>query len=142
MKTIVLILIGSALSLSSLAQKTGVRGQLYLFVPDSGLKKEILIPYEGIPLEIFIHKATTLAEVDFKDGIISKIYTPLVSRFFCKWNGSFKVKLPPGNYSVFVRYQNGFYGNLKDSEGNLSPATVSSKRNAWITITVNYSTYH
>lgn len=125
------------------AQQLGtLKGQLYWVPPSDNYSPEKQnIPYNGIPLEIFVHQITTEAEVDYEEGQIHKIYTPVVARFFCKWNGSFKVKLPPGRYSVFVRSQNNFYGNLQDANGNLSPATIEeSKRTTWITITLDYLT--
>lgn len=122
------------------AQRKSISGQLYWHSPQATEMGHAAI-YNGVPLEIFIHARTTLAEVDSEDGIINKIYTPVISRFFCDRNGSFKTKLPPGEYSVFVKYQNGFYGNIQDRVGNLSPATITAKRNAWITITINYAAY-
>lgn len=122
------------------AQKTSISGQLYWHSPQASDVGHTAI-YNGVPLEIFIHALTTMAEVDVKDGIINKIYTPVISRFFCKRNGSFKTKIQPGEYSVFVKYQNGFYGNIQDRMGNISPAIITAKRNAWITITINYATY-
>ncbi len=83
-----------------------------------------------------------MAEVDLDDDKISKIYTPLVKRVFAKWNGSFKVKLPPGQYSIFVFYKNHYFGNLQDKKGNLSPAFVEHNKKSWVTITIDYSSYH
>ena len=122
------------------AQRSGIKGKLYWMPPDKTFKtEEQNIPYQGLPLEIFVYELTTEAEVDFDDGVISKIYTPSVSRFWCKSNGTFKNRLPPGKYSVFVRYKNRFYGNLKDASGNLSPALINDpKQMAWVTITLTY----
>ncbi|MEZ4973978.1 MAG: hypothetical protein R2820_11755 [Cyclobacteriaceae bacterium] len=131
------------LSIPSFAQKTGVAGQLYWNQPESNSDHlDKTIPYSGIPLEIFVHELTTLAEVDLDDNKISKIYTPLVKREFAKWNGAFKIKLPPGQYSIFVFYKNHYFGNLQDRKGNLSPAFVEYKKKSWVTITIDYSSYH
>lgn len=122
------------------AQRYGIKGQLYWSTPESASTSQT-VPYSGIPLEIFVHELTSTAEVDLVDGVITKIYTPVVSRFFCKWDGSFRSKLPAGNYSVFARYKDGFYGNIQDSSGNLSPVFMNKKKSEWITITINYSSY-
>ncbi|MEP2667845.1 MAG: hypothetical protein ABJH04_02560 [Cyclobacteriaceae bacterium] len=97
------------------------------------------ISYNGIPLEVYVHEITSTAEVDIVDGIITKIYTPVADRFFSKWDGSFKTRLPAGKYSVFVRYKDGFYGNLRDAADNLSPVILGNNKTEWITITINYS---
>lgn len=129
------------ISLSHLqAQRFGIKGQLYWSTPES-IKASQTVAYNGIPLEVFVHELTSTAEVDIVDGIITKIYTPVVDRFFCKWDGSFKSKLPAGKYSVFVRYQNGFYGNLQDATDNLSPVSLGQNKSEWITITINYSSH-
>jgi len=120
------------------AQRYGIKGQLYWSTPESANSSQT-VSYNGIPLEIFVHELTSTAEVDLIDGVITKIYTPVVSRFFCKWDGAFKAKLPAGQYSVFARYQNGFYGNLKDANDRLSPVSLGKNKNEWITITINYS---
>lgn len=117
-----------------------LKGQINWSPPDSNFTAEKgNIPYSGIPLEIYVHQITHKAEVDLENGLIHKIYTPMVGRFFCKWNGTFKARLPPGQYSVFVRYKNAYFGNLVDNNGNLSPAVIDeSKRTTWITITLDY----
>lgn len=95
---VILFCLGISPQTQSQSQKTGVKGQLYLIAPETNYKpRGQNIPYDGVPLEIFIHELTSTAEVDIEDGTIKKIYTPVVSRIFSKWNGSFKAKLPPGN---------------------------------------------
>ncbi|GAB1445822.1 hypothetical protein MASR2M41_15500 [Flammeovirgaceae bacterium] len=123
------------------AQRYGIKGQLYWSTPESANKSQT-VKYSGIPLEVYVHALTSPAEVDVVDGFISKIYTPVVDRFFCKWDGSFKSKLPAGKYSVFVRYQNKFYGNIQDANDNLSPVSLGENKNEWITITINYFSPH
>ncbi len=122
------------------AQRYGIKGQLYWSTPESANTSQT-VKYSGIPLEVYIHTLTSTAEVDVVDGVISKIYTPVVDRLFCKWDGSFKSKLPAGKYSVFVRYQNKFYGNIQDANDNLSPVSLGQNKNEWITITINYSSF-
>jgi len=145
LKSFILIFLCASISLQvqSQTQQGAVKGQLYLIAPETNFSHQGQhIPYNGVPLEIFIHELTSPAEVDIEDGIIKKIYTPVVTRIFSKWNGGFKAKLPAGNYSFFVRYQNGFYGNLKDASGNLSPVFVPKKKQAWITIVISYASYY
>ncbi|MFZ1808588.1 MAG: hypothetical protein WAU36_15250 [Cyclobacteriaceae bacterium] len=129
-------------SLSDLqAQRYGIKGQLFWSTSESASTSQT-VEYIGIPLEIFVHELTSTAEVDIVDGVITKIYTPVADRFFCKWDGSFKSKLPAGRYSIFVRYKDGFYGNLQDAADNLSPVSLGQNKSEWITVTINYSSYH
>ena len=96
----------------------------------------------GYQLEIYVHELTSPKEVDLENGIIKKVYSRLITRKFSKWDGSFKLKLAPGDYSIFVRSNNSYYGNLTDAQGNLSPAIVRNKKFAWITITLDYVSFH
>ncbi|MEQ8363500.1 MAG: hypothetical protein RH948_11565 [Cyclobacteriaceae bacterium] len=122
------------------AQRYGIKGQLYWSTSES-VSTSQTVTYNGIPLEIFVHELTSTAEVDMLDGVITKIYTPVADRFFCKWDGSFKSRLPAGKYSVFVRYKDRFYGNLQDANDNLSPVFLGQNKSEWITITIDYSSY-
>ncbi|MEQ9415631.1 MAG: hypothetical protein RIF39_17470 [Cyclobacteriaceae bacterium] len=122
------------------AQRYGIKGQLYWSTSES-VRTSQTVTYNGIPLEIFVHELTSSAEVDMLDGVITKIYTPVADRFFCKWDGSFKSRLPAGKYSVFVRYKDSFYGNLQDANDNLSPVFLGQNKSEWITITIDYSSY-
>ncbi|MEQ8424969.1 MAG: hypothetical protein RIA63_09680, partial [Cyclobacteriaceae bacterium] len=92
MKTIITLGLFVCCTIISYGQKSGVKGQLY-WLPQKESTAQQNVPYSGLPLEIFVHQLTSTAEVDTEEGVIKKIYTPLVTRFFCKWNGSFKVKL-------------------------------------------------
>lgn len=134
---IIFLFFGAILTGTTTAQQFTVEGQLYWSTPESVMASQLL-PYSGVPLEIFVHELTSTAEVDIENGVITKIYTPVKDRFFCKSNGTFKVKLPAGRYSVFARYQGAFYGNIKDTSDNLSPVFLSKKKSEWITITINY----
>lgn len=140
MKKHISVLFLVAFCTAAFAQRSGISGQIYWITPEANTVQSI--PYNGLPLEIFVHELTSMAEVDTINNAISKIYTPVVSRFFCKRNGSFKSNVPPGSYSVFVKTQSGYYGNLQDASGNLSPAMVTEKKNAWITIMINYENLH
>lgn len=138
MKWTLIIILSLTSFLRLQAQQFTIKGQLYLSTPKSS-KSSQSISYNGIPLEVYVHEITSTAEVDIVDGIITKIYTPVVDRFFSKWDGSFKTRLPAGKYSVFVRYNDGFYGNLRDAADNLSPVILGNNKTEWITITINYS---
>lgn len=142
LKSISLLILIFLSSFAALAQRSRIEGKLYWLAPSPYSASASVVAYSGIPLEIFIYELTTAAEIDYEDGLISKVHSALVHRSFTRWDGSFKIKLAPGTYSVFVLYKNRFFGNLEDSEGHISPAYVRPKSRAWITITMNYSGYH
>ena len=130
------------IALSADAQRSFILGKLYWNHAESNVASNQIVEYSGIPLEIFIYPLLTKAEVDMEDGSITKIYGSVIQRVLSSWNGTFKIKVPPGSYSVFVLYRNRYYGNLQDVNGNLSPVHVDKKGKYWITITMDYSSYH
>lgn len=129
----------SGMSIATQAQGV-IQGQLYWLPTQSNFQENI--PYQGVPLEIFVYELTTAEDVEREGDAIKRINSRLVQQGFCRPDGAFKIKVPPGQYSVFVRYKNDFFGNLKDDKGHLSPAYAKAKKSAWVTITLNYSAYH
>ena len=124
---------------TSIAQRQGVEGQL--FWVNSNMISEAdkkHIPQQGVTREIFVYDLATPSDVELEDGFFSKVHTKLIARAFCKIDGSFKIKLEPGRYSIFVKEDLGLYANLFDSENHISPITVEPKKYSWITISINY----
>lgn len=133
-------LVLSGVSIAAIAQRSNIQGQLYWLPTEANFQQNI--PYQGVPLEIFVYELTTAEDVVWEDNIIKKINSRLVQQAFSRPDGAFKLKVPPGQYSVFARYKNDFFGNLKDQQGHLSPVVVKAKKSGWVTITLNYSAYH
>ncbi len=130
----------SGISFAALAQRSVIQGQLYWLPTEANFQQNI--PYQGVPLEIFVYELTSPQDVESAGNTIKRINSRLVQQAFSRPDGAFKIKVPPGQYSVFVRYKNDFFGNLKDQQGHLSPVVVKAKKSGWVTITLNYSAYH
>ena len=120
-------------------KKEGIRGKVYWVsgnqMPGPGKTQS---PDLGIEREIYIHEVTTLDQVDGKDGFYSKIHSPLIIKILSKRNGTFKVALPPGVYSVFTKEPQGFYANLFDQNNQINPVTVHPRKFTWMSITLDY----
>lgn len=95
-------------------------------------------PGLGVKREIYIHKVATLKDTEQRDGFFSEIRTELVTTVTSASNGSFKVDLPPGEYSVFVKEAKGFFANLFNDKGQINPVVVKPGEFTWLTITVDY----
>jgi hypothetical protein len=124
---------------STIAQRQGVKGQLFWVngnVTTETEKKHI--PQHGMVREIFVYELATPSDVELEDDYFVKVHTNLASRGFCKVDGSFKLKLEPGQYSVFVKEDKGLYANVFDSENHISSVTVLPRKYSWITISINY----
>ena len=92
----------------------------------------------GIQREIYIHEVTTIEKENHTGPFFNKVNSALVKTIQSKPDGSFKIKLPPGEYSVFVKEPNGFFANLIESDGKINPVSVPLKRFVWMTITIDY----
>lgn len=134
---LVVLLLGVSTALQ--AQRQGIKGQLYWVYGNQmpGPEKRH-IPRQGVAREIYIYELTSLPYVEMEDGFYKKVHNRFVKSVFSKPDGSFKVKLPPGHYSVFVKEDKGLFANIFDSENNISPVTVEPKKYSWITITIDY----
>ena len=121
------------------AQQQGVNGQVFWIYGDQmpGPEKRAN-PMQGVVREIHVYELTTLADVDQGNGFFKKVYTRFVASTLSKEDGTFKIKLPPGKYSLFVKEEKGLYANLFDSDKNISPITVKPKQYSWMTITIDY----
>lgn len=134
-----LILILLAFSFLSYAQKQGIRGQVFWLsgnqMPGPG---KALSPQQGAIREIHIYNAASMKDNPSPNGFFSSISSVFVTSVVSEKDGTFKVRLEPGRYSVFVKEQNGLFANLFDGEGCINCVIVKPKEFAWITITVDY----
>ena len=91
----------------------------------------------GIKREVAIYELTTLDNASHENGIFKSVPTPLVTSVMTEDDGSFRVKLPPGTYSVFVKEGDGLFANLFEAN-RINPVVVKPKQYSWVTITVEY----
>jgi len=114
--------------------KQGIQGQVFkLPSAADSLAKET--PEAGVQSIVHIYELTTLDQASHKNGIFKSVPTNLVMTIMTKVDGSFKVKLPPGTYSVFVDMGDSLFANLFKNN-QINPVVVKPKQFAWVTITI------
>jgi len=125
--------------LSAEAQKQGIKGQVFWLSGNQmpGPEKK-LPPHQGIVREIIIYPEIKLKDTKQTDGFFTDIQGNPVATVVSKADGSFKIKLPPGKYSVFIKEPKGLFANLFDGHGIINPIVVKAKQYTWITLTVDY----
>ena len=138
MKRLVTVLAFLSVFHCAMSQKEGIKGQVFWISGDQPGPGSQATPDQGTIREILIYKATSLKDVSQKDQFFVEIKTELVHTLMSSQDGSFKVKLPPGEYSVFTKEQKGLFANVIDHNGCISCVNVSPKRYSWVTITVDY----
>ncbi len=140
MKPLLTYLFFALSTFSAIAQRQGVQGQLFWVNGNLTTETEKKhIPQHGMVREIFVYELATPSEVELEEGLFVKVHTKLAARGFCKVDGSFKIKLEPGRYSIFVKEDKGLYANVFDNENHISPVTVLPRKYSWITISINYT---
>lgn len=122
-----------------LGQKQGLTGQVFWVSGNQMPGPEaVLSPNQGAVREVLIYELTTFNDVTQVGPFFRDIKTRMVASTQSKPDGSFKVKLQPGTYSVFTREKNGLYANLFDEKTNINPVTIKNGHYAWKTITIDY----
>lgn len=138
MKTVLILLI-VIISLPGFAQKQGICGRVIWVsgnqMPGPGAK---VSPPLGIQREIYVYELTSLKDTEQEEVFFKNIRTKLVLKALSKQDGSFKIKLPPGKYSVFVKEPKGLFASQFDQESTINPVLVQERRFSVIDITVNY----
>lgn len=100
---------------------------------------------KGIPIErdIYIFKAVKQEDAVSAGGTFYKsINGELVYRLESKRDGTFKVNLPPGKYSIFVMEKDGYFANIFDGDNYINPVTVQANNFTEIQIQVNYKAFY
>lgn len=120
-------------------QKQGIRGQVFWLsgnqMPGPGAQRAA---QQGIVREIHIYKVATFDDVVMENNYYSQVKTELVAKVLSEKDGYFKVRLPPGEYSVFTVEPKGLFANMFDVKNRINPVVVEPKKFTWITITVDY----
>jgi len=120
-------------------QRQGLKGEVLWLsgnqMPGPG---KPVAPQLGIQREIHIYKVTTIEKEKHTGPFFTDVKSELVTKLLSKTDGSFKVKLPPGEYSVFVKEPNGLFANLVEADGKINPVNIPLKRFVWTTITIDY----
>jgi hypothetical protein len=108
-------------------RRSGINGHVYL---EKGNRmpspdQPPALP-KGIKTILYVYPLTNTSEVERQgsSAFYRSISKELVKEIETKEDGSFKIKLPPGKYSLFVKKGDLFYSNLFDEKNNIHPVEV------------------
>ncbi|CAM3772685.1 carboxypeptidase regulatory-like domain-containing protein [Mucilaginibacter galii] len=117
----------------------GIEGHIYKVsgnqMPMKGTQRS---KPKALICEVYIYKPTTVKQAQGQGTLYSQINTPLVAKVKTDSAGHYQVKLPVGNYSVFVKEGNQYFASESDGTGNLNPAEVFAGKVTTRNITVNH----
>ncbi|HRK53172.1 MAG TPA: carboxypeptidase regulatory-like domain-containing protein [Cyclobacteriaceae bacterium] len=140
MREFLILLIILLSACSSMQPRQGIKGQVLWAsgnqMPGPGSKKS---SNYGVQRELHVYELTTIKEVTMSsDGFFSGIKTKLVTIVTTQEDGTFTLHLPAGEYSIFVKEDNGLYANRFDQNNSINPIIIKEKEFAWLPITINY----
>lgn len=109
-------------------KRQGIEGHVFLVkgnqMPSPDLPQN---PPAGMKTTIYVYELTGTDDVTKADraAFYTSINTKLVKTIKSGKDGHFKVRLKPGQYSLFIKKDELFYANLFDGKNNIAPVTVT-----------------
>ena len=138
---IVFISMMQAYPASTHSKKQGIEGHVYR-ISGNQMPSPDIKPAKpaGISTTLYIYELTNLNQTVKQDHspFYSAILTRLVKQSESGKDGYFKVNLPAGRYSIFVKIDSLYFANLLDGNNNISPVTVLPNTMTKIDIKVDY----
>ena len=123
----------------------GIEGMVYRIsgnhMPSPGVKKPAP---KGIRTTIYIYERTTILQADRQGEtpFYSSIHTRLVRKTESDSAGYFKVRLPPGSYSLFTKKDTLFYACWFDKDNTIAPVDVHPHKMTHVELKVDYDAYY
>ncbi len=95
---------------------------------------------DGKPVirEIHIYKLINIKDTENEGVFFHKVKGSPVKKVTTNADGQFLVQLPPGEYSIFVKEDQGLFANLFDGDNNVFPTTVSENKITETQIRIDY----
>lgn len=93
---------------------------------------------KGVQRTIKIHSLTHIDQLSIGDYLIGTIRTPEIASLETEPDGTYRIELPIGKYSLFTVEQDGFFANIFDSENHINPVEVKAGEWSQFDIIINY----
>lgn len=141
-----LLCVGLAIGCRSPKEKTqGIHGQLFWvegnLMPQAseagiGATEETL--RRGVQRTLKIHTLTHIDELTIGDYLIGTIQTPEIASIQTETDGSYRIELPIGKYSLFTVEKEGYFANIFNTENHINPVEVKAREWSKFDIIINY----
>lgn len=121
--------------------RAGIKGHVYLEtgnrMPTIGEPSPEPI---GIKTILYIYELTNINDVqrEGQSAFYHSVNTALVKEVETDDKGFFRVKLKPGNYSLFVKKGDRFYSSQFDEKNNIHPVEVKPGKMTRVVFKANY----
>ena len=121
--------------------RQGIEGHIYRIsgnqMPSPDVKPT---PPQGVKTILYVFDLTNLTQVNRQGAstFYTSVGTRLVKKAETDSSGYFKISLPPGNYSLFVKIGSLYYANWFDGSDHIAPVHVKPGEFAQVTFKMDY----
>jgi len=118
---------------------SAIEGQV-VFMQDNGMPTKGKTTFKGRPLltKVYIYKSLLLAQLeDQLRENCSKINGVLVETAWTDSNGYYHIHLKPGQYSIVVAHQNGYFIPFFSGREGVAYINIDAQKTTILNITVN-----
>ncbi len=128
-----------------LCKKSGLAGYLSAVsgnqMPSPGVARP---GPKGIKGTFYIYELTKFSQATRRgnSSFFTAVSTRLIKEVETKNNGYFKVNLPPGRYSIFLKTDQGMYSNLSDGDNNIGPVEVRPKKMTRLELKMDHHAFY
>ncbi len=119
----------------------GVAGQVFELTGNQMPSPDRPVNHDGNPIQtiVYIYELTNQSEQTQEAGVYTNITTKKIAAIKTAANGEFKIALPEGKYSLFVKVEDGYFANLFDDKMNIHPITISKDQITTTKVKVDYN---
>ena len=138
---LLLVLVISSFSDNCFRKKQGIKGTV-LRVRGDQMPSPDITPSAPQPIQttLYIFERTNLQQVDRQNSstFYTAIHTKFIKEIRTDTKGRFKIRLDPGEYSVFTKKGDLYYANTFDQNNTIAPVKVVAARFTEIIIKIDY----
>jgi hypothetical protein len=89
--------------------------------------------------EIYVYELTNEKQTKRENFFYKSITTRLIAKKKTKADGSYRIKLRPGKYSIFVKEKDGLFANQLDGEGNINVVVIEPNKTTTLNLRIDYN---
>ena len=118
----------------------GIAGQVFELIGNKMPSPDRPGNPDGSPIQaiVYIFELTNHSEQIQEAGVYTNISSKKIATIKTAANGEFKIALPEGVYSLFVKVAEGYFANLYDEKMNIHPITISKDQITVTKVKVDY----
>ncbi len=138
---LMLLLLMSSFTNYCFRKKNGIKGTVFIIsgnqMPSPDLPS---VAPKSFQTTLYVYEKTNLQQVERQNSssFYTSIQTKLIKEIRTDARGRFKIRLQPGEYSIFTKKGDLFYANTFDKDNTIAPIKVVAGRYSEIIIKVDY----